>query len=247
MQNEGFVRMGLNELHDMRGIGVSLTVGEDGFWSVAHVLQNGAASDSSNRLMPGEVISHVDEWEISGASPQQVRKLLEGPHGSKVVLSVGSLAGGERRQVEIVRGKKPRNKPSLTNARDDESAPSRGDAKERDKSSATSYDSESYAHSSGLHRYEDSPPAVGVRPASNGDISPYQPGKPREMVTSLDLDGTIEAAAARYVEHKGPGGGAAGSGGGGGAAAAPPPPEKFIQRSGGVFEEPLLRVQVMPM
>ena len=226
-QNEGFVRMGLNELYDMRGIGASLTVGENGDWSVAHVLQNGAASDSTSRLMPGEVISHVDEWEITGASSQQVRKLLEGPHGSKVVLSVKSSSGGQPRQVEIVRGKKPRSKqPSLTNARDDQPAPSPRARDASDVSPSTSYDSESYAHSSGLHQYEE---AEDVRQQTargnpDSDVSPYRPGKPREMVTSLDVDGAMAEAAAKYKEKRGDGGGAG--------------------PGGGVFEEPLLRLSV---
>lgn len=215
--------MGLNELHDMRGIGVSLTVGEKGEWSVAHVLQNGAASDSASRLMPGDIISHVDEWEINGASSQQVRKLLEGPHGSKVILSVKSSVGGQSRQVEIVRGKKPRSKqPSLTNARPDNDPAPAGAS----PSSPAAYDSESYAQSSGLHQYEDPPAQDEGRSATkgraNGDVSPYRPGKPREIVTSLDVDGAMAEAAARYHHEKG--------------SNAP-------GAAGGVFEEPLQRVQ----
>ena len=96
-------------IHDVPAIGVSLSLSDNGEWTVAHILHSSNASLSS-RLNPGDIITHVGERAIHGDSAVHVNELLVGPAGSKVAMTVAAAGSRQVRHVEIERGMKPRKK-----------------------------------------------------------------------------------------------------------------------------------------
>ena len=57
-----------NELTDVPAMGISLSVDDKGDWTISHVQQNGAAYNSSARLLPGDIIAHVEVRAVSYGS-----------------------------------------------------------------------------------------------------------------------------------------------------------------------------------
>jgi hypothetical protein len=83
--------------YDMPAIGASLSMSEDGVWTVVHAL-------AGTRINPGEIISHVAECDVQGASATQLQKLLDGE--GPVMLNV-KCPSGRIRRVQVEKGKKP--------------------------------------------------------------------------------------------------------------------------------------------
>ena len=96
-------------IHDVPAIGVSLSLSDNGEWTVAHILHSSNASLSS-RLNPGDIITHIGENAIHGDSAVRVNEMLVGPAGSKVAMTVAAAGSRQVRHVEIERGVKPRKK-----------------------------------------------------------------------------------------------------------------------------------------
>ena len=190
-----------------------------GDWTVVHVAQTHAAPASSSQAVhPGDVLVLIEEWEIKGASPGQVRELLDGTIGSKVLLTV-TQKSGQTRHVELTRGMRPRKQPPSEHQH---TLTPRGLKHENvalDDGGAA-YAAESYGQSSNLrHNYEE--PAAENPGAARGARAPAratEAGKPRELVTSLELKGTMQHAAALYQQSQAShaGAGAEGARGGGG-------------------------------
>ena len=192
-----------------------------------HVAQTHAVPASSSQAVhPGDVLVLIEEWEIKGASPGQVRELLDGPIGSKVLLTVKPQAG-QTRHVEITRGMRPRKHPphqhTLTPRGTRHESVALDDG-------AAAYAAESYGQSSNLrHNYEE--PAA-ENPGAVPGARATEAGKPRELVTSLELKGTMQHAVALYQqsqESQASRAGASAEGARGGG--------------GGVVEEPLVPVK----
>jgi hypothetical protein len=233
LQEQGFVKEGPNTLHEFKLLGLSLTVDALGDWVVAHVAQTrAAAAGASQAVHPGEICVLVDEWDIKGASPEQVRELLDGPVGSNVLLTVKSKSG-QTRHVEMTRGKKPRKQPP--NSLFPHTA-TRAMKHEDVGHHEAAYSADSYGQSSNLRNHyasdaEEEPAAekTGAVPGARSDAL-----KPRELHTSLDLKGTLQHAANLYhtsrVSPSDPPQSAGQGGVGGGVG-------------GGVVEEPLVQVK----
>jgi len=230
LQEQGFVKEDPNTLHEFKLLGLSLTVDASGDWVVAHVAQTrAAAAGSSQAVHPGEICVLVDEWDIKGASQEQVRELLEGPVGSNVLLTVKSKSG-QTRHVEMTRGKKLRKQQSNSLY----SHTATRTMKHEDVGLHEAYAADSYGQSSNLRNNYASDAEEEPAAAKTGVVSGARSDahKPRELHTSLELKGTLQHAANLYhtsrVSPTDPPQ-SAGEGGGGGG--------------GGVVEEPLVQVK----
>jgi hypothetical protein len=234
MQEQGFIKEGPNTLHEFKLLGLSLTVDALGDWVVGHVAQTSAAAAGASQVVhPGEICVLVDEWDIKGASPEQVRELLDGPVGSNVLLTVKSKSG-QTRHVEMTRGKKLRKQqPNSLFPHTATRAMKHEDVGNHE----AAYSADSYGQSSNLRNNyasdaEEDPAAAktGAVPGARSDAL-----RPRELHTSLDLKGTLQHAANLYhtsrVSPSDPPQSAGQGGVGGGVG------------GGGVVEEPLVQVK----
>ncbi len=188
-----------------------------------HVAQTHAAPASSSQAVhPGDVLVLIEEWEIKGASPEQVRELLDGTIGSKVLLTVKQQSG-QTRHVEITRGMRPRKQLHGEHQYALKSHGMKHGNVALDNGGAA-YAAESYGQSSNLrHNYEE--PAA-ENPGAVPGARATEKGKPRELVTSLELKGTMQHAAALYQQSQASHAGAGEDG-----------------ARGGVVEEPLVPVK----